>query len=134
MGFGSTISKPRPTSGTFGASASPHPPATGAFGAVVASPSADNTTASVPAGVVSAVTTVTVTVRDQYNDLWTVGGDTVAGTVSGANTDTCAVVDNGNGTYTLTYTPASDGTDSIAITLNGSAISDSPYESEVAAS
>jgi hypothetical protein len=55
----------------------------------------------------------------------TVTGDNAAGSLS--------VTDNGNGTYTASYTPQTTGTDQVAITLNGVPISGSPYTSTVVA-
>src|SRR5690606_8314682 len=42
-----------------------------------------------------------------------------------------AITDNGDGTYTVSYTPTVAGSDEIAITLDGVAISGSPYTSSV---
>ena len=95
--------------------------------------SLSQSTANVPNGAVGAATTLTVTVRDANGNQRTSGGDTVAITITGANTATPAVTDNGNGTYTANYTPAATGTDSVAITVGGSALSASPYSSSVGA-
>lgn len=94
--------------------------------------SAAQSTASVPAdGLVGDPTNITIQARDQYGDPWTTGGDTVVVTVSGANSATPTVTDNSDGTYSASYTPSADGSDSIAITLNGTAISGSPFASTV---
>src|SRR5690606_3650302 len=93
--------------------------------------SAGQSTAVVPGGTAGSVTTITVQAKDANGNNLTTGGATVAGSVTGANTATPAVVDNGDGTYTLTYTPTTSGTDNVAITLNGNAISGSPYSSIV---
>src|SRR5690606_41914978 len=93
--------------------------------------SAGQSTAVVPNGTAGSVTTITVQAKDANGNNLTTGGATVAAAVSGANTATPAVVDNGDGTYTLTYTPTTSGTDNVAITLNGNAISGSPYSSIV---
>ncbi|MDH3571141.1 MAG: hypothetical protein OER89_13310, partial [Gemmatimonadota bacterium] len=44
-----------------------------------------------------------------------------------------AITDQGNGTYTTSYTPTNVGSDAVAITLSGTAISGSPYTSVVSA-
>src|SRR5690606_16761836 len=41
------------------------------------------------------------------------------------------ITDNGDGTYTVAYTPTIAGTDNITITLGGAVTSGSPYTSEV---
>lgn len=85
-------------------------------------------TATVPLiGTVGTPTSITVQAKNNFGDDWTTGGDTVVVSVTGANTATPAVTDNEDGTYSASYTPATAGTDSIAITLNGTAISGSPY-------
>jgi hypothetical protein len=107
-----------------------------------------NTTAAVPAGTAGMVTSITVTMRDANNNL--VGNDAAsanssvtANVTGGPNNGTALnTVNNNNGTWTLTYTPAvSDGTnDVIAISLDpdgagpvaGAAISGSPFNSLVA--
>ena len=60
-----------------------------------------------------------------------VGGATLVVTVTGANSATPTVVDNGDGTYTASYTPSIAGTDNVAITFDGSAIIGSSYSSDV---
>jgi adhesin/invasin len=42
------------------------------------------------------------------------------------------VTDNGNGTYSASYTPTATGNDQVSITLNGIAVSGSPFTSAVA--
>ncbi|HEV2179948.1 MAG TPA: invasin domain 3-containing protein, partial [Gemmatimonadaceae bacterium] len=83
---------------------------------------AAHTTATVPAGSAGSLTTIPVQAKDANGNNLTSGGATVAGSVTGANTATASVTDNGNGTYTLTYTPSVGGTDAVAITLGGTAI------------
>ncbi|NUP98972.1 MAG: Ig-like domain-containing protein, partial [Armatimonadetes bacterium] len=104
-------------------------PSTVAGGATVPGQS----TANVPNGTVGTPTVITVQARDSEGNARTVGGDEVVVTVSGSNTASPTVTDNGNGTYTAQYTPASPGTDQVAITLNGGAVSGSPFTSLVMA-
>jgi hypothetical protein len=89
------------------------------------------TTADVPDGTVGNPTVITVTTRDANGNPLTAGGDVVVVSVTGSNTATPGVTDNGDGTYTAQYTPTVPGEDLVAITLNGSAISGSPYTSTV---
>jgi adhesin/invasin len=93
---------------------------------------ADNSTATVPHGTVGSPTAISVQAKDQFDNNLASGGATVAVTVSGANSATPAVTDNGNGSYSASYTPTTAGSDNVAITLNGTAISGSPYSSTVA--
>ncbi len=90
-------------------------------------------TATVPGGTVGVATNISVQAKDVSGNLVTVGGATVTVGVTGANSATPAVTDNGNGTYSASYTPATAGSDNVAITLNGTAISGSPFTSTVGA-
>lgn len=96
--------------------------------------SAANSTANVPAsGSPGNPTTITIQARDQFDNNLTVGGATVEVTVSGSNTaGPITATDNGDGTYTATYTPTVSGPDQVDITLNGTPISGSPYNTTVA--
>src|SRR5690606_9597615 len=91
-----------------------------AYSSVVSSADADatNTTASVPAGTAGEVTTVTITVLDEYNNAVTGAAADLAITLTGANATATvsAITDNGDGTYTATYTPTVAGADQVAIT------------------
>jgi hypothetical protein len=91
--------------------------------------SPEDSTATVPATVVTgAEVTITVQAKDASGRSLTTGGATVAATITGANAGgPITATDNGNGTYTITYTAANEGTDVIAITLNGTPISGSPF-------
>ena len=100
---------------------------------VVAGPvSAGQSTAMVPGGVSTLPTTITVQARDQFGNALTSGGSAVVVTVTGSNTaGPINAVDNGDGTYTATYTPLLPGSDSVDITLDGSPILNNPYTSLV---
>jgi adhesin/invasin len=91
-----------------------------------------SSTASVPGGKIFQTTTILVTARDQFGNRVLSGGATVVVTVGGANRrNPFTARDNGDGTYTGSYVPFVLGTDTIGITLNGIAISGSPYTSVV---
>ncbi|RQP13831.1 MAG: hypothetical protein EAS52_18735 [Parapedobacter sp.] len=119
--------------GTTGEGEGIDPATSGNFTISAGSADASYTTASVPAGTAGEVTTVSITVLDEYdNPVTGVSGDlsvTVGGSNSGATVG--SVTDNGDGTYTVSYTPTIAGTDNLAIALAGTAISGSPYSSEV---
>jgi hypothetical protein len=91
------------------------------------------TTATVPNVTVGNLRTITVEARKSDGSDMTVGGATVVVTITGTNASSPTVTDNGDGTYTASDTPASVGSDSVAITLGGTAISGSPYSSTVSA-
>ena len=74
---------------------------------------------------------VVVQARDANDNALTTGGATVVVTVTGSNSATPAVTDVGDGTYTASYTPTSSGSDNVAITLDGTPISGSPFTSTV---
>jgi hypothetical protein len=90
-------------------------------------------TAVVPGGQAGAATSITIQARDAGNNDLTSGGATVVVSVeAGPNADSVVtVVDNGDGTYTATYTPTIVGTDSFSITLDGTGIGGGPYTSTV---
>lgn len=94
---------------------------------------AASSTASVPAGTAGGATSLTITVRDPYGNPVSGEAANLAVTITGANTAAPTVVDNGDGTYTVTYTPVNAGTDGIAITLGGAPIFGSPFASAVSA-
>ncbi|MFO8173973.1 MAG: filamin/ABP280 repeat domain-containing protein [Longimicrobiales bacterium] len=96
------------------------------------SASPGNSTATVPDGTAGIATGILVQARDAQGNLLDTGGENVQVSVSGANTvATFAAVDNGDGTYSARYTPVNAGTDRVAITMNGTAISGSPFTSSV---
>jgi len=112
------------------------------FGATLPTdPSAS--TAVVPNGTVGSPTVIDIQAKVDATNNQVLGGDDVEVTVSGANSATLTVgagiVDNGDGTYTATYTPGTAGTDAIAIEIrnvetgNLEPISGSPFTSVVAA-
>jgi hypothetical protein len=89
-------------------------------------------TATVPAtGTTGVATAITIQGRDGEGNPVTIGGGTVVITVTGANGASPAVTDNGNGTYSASYTPAVAGEDTIAIMINGVGITGSPFASMV---
>lgn len=84
-------------------------------------------TVSFVQGDLGSPTFITVQAVDHLGANFPNGGDTVAISVTGANTATPAVTDNGDGTYTAVYVPSTEGSDTIAITLNGDPIQFSPF-------
>jgi hypothetical protein len=105
-------------------------PFTSTVGVGAASPA--NSAATVPPGAVGSPTAIVVQARDGGGNPLTSGGATVVVTVSGANNPgALTVTDRGDGTYTASYIPTAVGTDHVAITMNGTPISGSPFTSTV---
>ena len=100
------------------------------FGAILdVDPSAS--VASVPNGEVGVPTGILIEARNGLGEPFPFGGDLVVIDISGANTATPTVEDNGDGTYSASYTPAEAGQDILTITINGYEISGSPYATQV---
>jgi hypothetical protein len=100
-------------------------------------PAPTQTTATVPNGTAGSTTFLTIIVRDATGNKVPGEAGNLAVTVSGANAGAAvaAVTENTADTaYTTSYTPTVAGTDQLAITLGGTAISGSPYASAVSAS
>ncbi len=97
------------------------------------SASASQTTANVPSrGNAGRRTVISVQTRDQSGNDLSTGGHTVVITVTGKNpAGPLVAADNGDGSYTASYTPSRKGNDVIAITLDGVPIAGSPYPSDV---
>lgn len=90
-------------------------------------------TANVPSkGKQDKQTVITVQARDQSGNALVTGGSTVGMTVSGKNSaGPLTATDNGDGSYTVSYTPTRKGNDDIDITLDGVPIAGSPFTSDV---
>ncbi|MBA3258589.1 MAG: ferritin-like domain-containing protein [Gemmatimonadales bacterium] len=72
--------------------------------------------------------TITVRARDETSADLTTGGSDVIVEATGANASgPITAIDNGDGTYTASYTPVELGDDSIAVTIDGTAIGGSPF-------
>ncbi len=105
-------------------------PFTSAVGPGSVSPA--NSTATVPSGTTDLPTKILVQARDQFGNPLRSGGAAVVVNVSGANSPgALTVTDQHNGTYAASYTPTTAGTDNVAITINGTRISGSPFTSTV---
>jgi hypothetical protein len=84
-------------------------------------------------------TTIVVQTRDQSGNDLTTGGSSIAITVTREDhhgdgeggDETITAADNGDGSYTASYHPQDKGTDLIAITLDGTPISGSPYTNKI---
>src|SRR5262245_1156052 len=101
----------------------PPPPITVTAGTPGAISAALSTVALSPASIeTGGTTTVTLTARTALGAPLTTGGATVTFALAGDGTIQGTfgnVTDNGNGTYTATFTATAAGTDTIAATVNG---------------
>lgn len=89
------------------------------------------TIAYVPDGAVGHLGKILIKSRDTQGTFRTQGGDTVTGSVSGANTATLNFTDHQDGTYTAFYTPQLTGSDTVEISINGTILGQSPYTATV---
>jgi hypothetical protein len=95
-------------------------------GPEAASPSQSD--ATVPENITAGTSIeIEVQARTEDGQNMTTGGAVVAGTITGANAGPLFGTDNGNGSYTINYTPVNAGTDNISITLNDEEIGESPF-------
>ena len=110
------------TDGTYTTTASPDYDLNVSVTQAAVDPSKASISASPSPATAGDEVTITVTAIDLYGNPRSSGGDTLSITVTGVNPGTPAVTDNGNGTYTATYTPENVGEDLISGTINSSAI------------
>jgi adhesin/invasin len=101
--------------------------ATGTPGAI----NAPQSSATVPNGQAGSPTTISIQARDVFGNNRTTGGGSWLVTITGANSASPSVTDNGDGTYTAVYTPTVSGNDQVAIRVGGTSIGGSPYPSTV---
>jgi hypothetical protein len=96
-------------------------------------PAPATTDANVPRGKRLRFTDIEIRTRDAFgNDIKTGGfASRITILVTGTNSATPTVHDNGDGTYSASYLPISKGTDRIDIKFDGTQISGSPYFSDV---
>lgn len=94
-------------------------------------PSATTTDAQVPDGTILSFTSITIRAADAFGNTHVTGGfaSRFVVSVTGANTASPTVNDNGDGTYSAQFFKLLPGTDTVAITLDGVAIKGSPYVS-----
>lgn len=90
--------------------------------------------ATVPGGTAGAATTITVRLRDRFNNAITGARGQIDVGVSGANSAAnLRIAEMDNGEYSTTYTPTKVGQDLVRITLDDATPFSSPFPSTVAA-
>lgn len=87
--------------------------------------------ATVPNGEVGVSTEILIEARNGLGDPFPFGSNSVEVVIQGANPGLPEVTDNGDGTYSASYTPQAAGEDEVRVFLNGYEISGSPYVSVV---
>ncbi|HWA15446.1 MAG TPA: filamin/ABP280 repeat domain-containing protein, partial [Gemmatimonadales bacterium] len=77
-------------------------------------------------------TEITIRAADSFGNLNTAGGyaSKFAVSVTGANSSSPTVTENGDGTYRARFFKLLPGSDTVAITLDGVSIKGSPYVSD----
>jgi hypothetical protein len=98
-------------------------------------PLASASSASVPAnGIAGASTAITVRVEDAFGTPVEGAAGEIAISVAGANpASDLAVNDQGDGSYSASYTPIHAGTDQVDVRIDGTPLGGSPFTSVVAA-
>jgi adhesin/invasin len=108
-------------------------PANATVTVTAAAPVAGNSSASVGNGTAGVRTPVIVDLKDGFGNPVTGAGGRIAVAVSGANTATGGPAEEqGDGRYTVAYTPLSAGVDQIVVLVDGAPVPGSPLTSVVA--
>lgn len=88
----------------------------------------------IPDGITGEETHISITIQDSFGNAISGANSELSVSVSGANSSEPSVNETGNpGVYNASYIPVNVGTDRIEITLNGTSLDDSPFNSSVAA-
>jgi hypothetical protein len=94
-------------------------------------PSAGHSSASVPHGTPGLVTSISIQLKDEFDTPVEGAAGSITVSVSGANNANLSVTDQGNGSYSATYTPIHAGADQVDVRVGGSPLDASPFTSNV---
>jgi hypothetical protein len=95
-------------------------------------PSADQSSASVPDGSAGSPTKISIRLEDEFGTRLEGATGSIVVSVSGANSaGSLAVTDEGDGSYSASYTPTHTGTDQVEVKVSGTNVDRSPFESKV---
>jgi Filamin/ABP280 repeat len=95
-------------------------------------PSPDRSSATVPNGTAGVATSISIHLEDEFGTAVEGAAGSIAVAVTGANqVSSLPVTDQGNGSYSASYTPTNAGTDQAEVRLGGTAVSGSPFTSIV---
>jgi hypothetical protein len=96
-------------------------------------PDPDQSSVSVPNGTAGSETTISIRLRDEFDNNITEAAGDLAVSITGANpTSGLSVTDNGSATYTASYVPVHSGTDAVTVTFRGVPLGGEPAQSLVA--
>jgi Filamin/ABP280 repeat len=97
-------------------------------------PDPGQSAASVPNGTAGAPTALAIRLKDEFGNRVSGAAGAIQVTIDGANPSPgLPVSDDGNGSYSATYTPSQTGTDAVTVLVRGSPVGGSPFQSVVAA-
>ncbi|HEV8454140.1 MAG TPA: filamin/ABP280 repeat domain-containing protein [Gemmatimonadales bacterium] len=95
-------------------------------------PSPERSSATVPDGTAGAATSISISLEDEFGTRVEGAAGSITVTVTGANqVAALPVTDQGNGSYSASYTPTHAGTDQVDVRVNGNRLDDSPFTSNV---
>jgi hypothetical protein len=94
-------------------------------------PSSGQSSASVPNGTAGTVTRITIRLKDEFGTEIEDAADAIRVGVGGANSGEAAVTEEGDGTYSASYTPILTGTDQVSVEVDGEPVGGSPFSSTV---
>jgi hypothetical protein len=95
-------------------------------------PSPGRTSATVPNGTAGTATSVSIRLEDEFGTPVAGAAGSIAVAVTGANeVSSLPVTDQGNGSYSASYTPTQAGIDQVSVVVSGQVISGSPFTSTV---
>ncbi len=96
-------------------------------GTCAALSSISSATSSLNTATAGLTSTFTVSARDTYGNVKSLGGDSLRVTLSGAGSASGVVVDNSDGTYLVTYVTSRTGTYDMTVMLGPSQVATSPF-------
>ena len=95
-------------------------------------PSPDRSAATVPAGTAGTATTISIHLQDEFGTPVEGAAGSIAVAVTGANeVSSVPVTDQGNGSYSASYTPTHSGLDVVDVLVSGGRLHESPFASFV---
>jgi hypothetical protein len=95
-------------------------------------PSPERSSATVPDGTAGVATSISIRLEDEFGTRVEGAAGSITVTVTGANqVADLPVTDQGNGSYSASYTPTHTGTDQVDVRVNGNRLDDSPFNTNV---
>jgi hypothetical protein len=95
-------------------------------------PSPDRSSATVPNGTAGTATSISIQLQDEFGTPVVGAAGSIAVAVTGANeVSSVPVTDQGNGSYSASYTPTHTGLDVVDVVVSGTRLHESPFASFV---